>query len=206
MYTCAVGCLVSFALPTYKAGRAKDDTDLIREINECMKYTQADVKNLSPELEETLRSNYDKEARRYRKGLLLTGGTGSGKTYALHAANIRIRELGGYSNVSDVENWVELLFELKDKINGGHVRAFLETVTNRNSVFLDDVGAEKVTEWSQEMMYLIVNRAYENGSTIFISTNLSLEEFTEKYGDRITSRLVEMCSVINLGDEDRRLA
>jgi len=171
-----------------------------------MKYKDAVVQNLDPRVQEVVRSHFDKENRRITKGVFFTGGTGVGKTYALHAIKRRTEEICGYNACSGIENWTELLFELKEKINSNQIRDFLSNqVTNRPHIFLDDVGAEKQTEWSQEMLYMIVNRAYEQCHALFIVTNLTIEEFTEKYGERITSRLVEMCEVIELTGEDRRI-
>ncbi len=171
-----------------------------------MKYKDAVVQNLDPRVQEVVRSHYDKENRRITKGVFFTGGTGVGKTYALHAIRRRTEELCGYNSCSGIENWTELLFELKEKINSNQIRDFLSNqVTNRPHIFLDDVGAEKQTEWSQEMLYMIVNRAYEQCHALFIVTNLTIPEFTEKYGERITSRLVEMCEVIELLGEDKRI-
>lgn len=171
-----------------------------------MKYQNALVQNLDPRVQEVVRSHFDKEALRVTKGVFFTGGTGVGKTYALHAIQKRINELAGYNSCTGIENWTELLFELKEKISANQIRDFLSNhVTNRNHIFIDDVGAEKQTEWSQEMLYMIVNRAYEQCHALFIVTNLTVEQFTEKYGERITSRLVEMCEVVELTGEDRRI-
>lgn len=171
-----------------------------------MKYKDAVVQKLDRRVQDVVRSNYDKGKMKITKGVFFTGGTGVGKTYALHAIKKRTEELCGYSSCSGVENWTELLFELKEKINSNQIRDFLSNqVTNRPHIFLDDVGAEKQTEWSQEMLYMIVNRAYEQCHALFIVTNLTVDEFTEKYGERITSRLVEMCEVIELTGDDRRI-
>ena len=171
-----------------------------------MKYATAHIDHLDTKVIDVVRSNYDKENKRLTKGVFFTGGTGVGKTYALHAIKKRAEEICGYNTCSGIENWAELLFELKEKINSNNIRDFLSNhVTSKLHIFLDDVGAEKQTEWSQEMLYLIVNRAYEQGHALFIVTNLSIEEFTNKYGERITSRLVEMCEVIELTGEDRRI-
>ena len=171
------------------------------------KYRQAETKELDEQIQRVLRLNHDKENHTFDKGIFLTGGTGTGKTYALHAIKNKLVSFSGIGNsVTSVENWVELLFELKDKMGTGQMRDFLnEQITSKKFLFLDDVGAEKQTDWSQEMLYLIVNRVYERQSTLFLVTNLSLKDFTEKYGDRITSRLVEMCEVIELTGEDRRI-
>lgn len=134
------------------------------------------------------------------KGIFLIGATGRGKTYTLHA----IRKNLPREKVTEVENWVELLFELKDKINKGFLKETVYELCRKQYFFIDDLGAEKQTEWSQEILYLIVNRLYEDNKSLFVATNLSLKEFTEKYGDRIADRLGEMCEVVELKGDNLR--
>jgi DNA replication protein DnaC len=104
-----------------------------------------------------------------------------------------------------VENWVELLFELKGKFNiRDGVTTLIDSLTESQYIFLDDVGAEKQSEWSQEMLYLIINRAYNYEKTLFITTNLDEKEFQDKYGDRIFDRIQEICSVIKMPKVNHR--
>lgn len=175
-----------------------------------MKYKDATITNVEQSIRDLLKKNVveipDGEGKIIKKelnrGLFLTGGTGTGKTYTLHAVR---KVLNGWGSATDVENWIELLFELREKISKGYLRDTLKAITDKEYIFIDDLGAEKQTEWSQEMLYLIVNRAYEDGKKLFIATNLSIEQFTEKYGERIASRLFEMCEPKALIGEDKRI-
>lgn len=168
-----------------------------------MRYTDAKIQNLDEKIKELLKRNLDVESSTFVKGLFLTGSTGTGKTYALHAIRKHLQTFG--KDCGDVENWVELLFELKDKIAKGFLRATINDLTTFPIIFIDDIGAEKQTEWGQEMLYLIVNRIYEAEKILFIATNLSFEEFSVKYGDRLTSRILEMCEMKEIIGEDKRI-
>lgn len=173
-----------------------------------MRYDNATTTSLEPHLRELLAKNWSTELNTFSRGIFLTGSTGVGKTYALHAIhnNVLDRETVAKTSVGRVENWVDLLFELKDRISKGGIRDFInDNIIRRSFVFIDDVGAEKQTEWSHEMLYLIVNRLYESQKPLFITTNLSAEEFTAKYGERLVSRIAEMCSVLELTGEDKRI-
>lgn len=165
--------------------------------------------SLSPKIKEFIKENlyvkswkdqYDCEHKKLtsKKGLFLFGITGSGKTYSLETMS----EL--YS-LPVVHNWVEMLFDLKDKMNTGNVKNYLDVITERDFVFIDDVGAEKSTEWVQEVIYLIIDRCYRNKKTLMLTTNLTQEDFAKRYGERILSRLVEMCEMITMEEQDHRL-
>lgn len=157
-----------------------------------MRYADADIKKVDKKIVDLLKKS--------GKGIFLFGDTGRGKTYTLFAINKRFREIGMQSKV---ENWVELLLELRERTQ--YLRDAINELLNTNILMIDDLGSERQTEWSQEILYTIINIAYEREKKIFIATNLSLEKFTLVYGDRIFSRLMEMCEPYELKGKDRRI-
>ena len=72
---------------------------------------------------------------------------------------------------------------------------------------LDDLGAEKRTEWVLEQLYAIVNERYETQRSIVVTTNLQEPELREQIGERTVSRLAEICDqfVIPLYGTDLRM-
>jgi DNA replication protein DnaC len=59
---------------------------------------------------------------------------------------------------------------------------------------LDDLGAEKRTEWVLEQLYSIVNERWQDGRSIVVTTNMiDLDELREQIGARTVSRLLEIC-------------
>ena len=76
---------------------------------------------------------------------------------------------------------------------------------------LDDLGAEKTSEWVEETMNLIVNTRYnERRPTIFTSNYLDIPDDTDpnsllfRIGFRMRSRLHEMCEFIEMDGADYR--
>jgi DNA replication protein DnaC len=69
---------------------------------------------------------------------------------------------------------------------------------------VDDVGAERSSEWVLEQLYAIVNARYEDERSMVITTNLSQERLEEQIGKRTVSRLKEMCEPVPLYGEDAR--
>ena len=76
---------------------------------------------------------------------------------------------------------------------------------------LDDLGAEKTSEWVEETMNLIVNTRYnERRLTIFTSNYEDIPDDTDpnsllfRIGHRMRSRLHEMCEFVELDGADYR--
>jgi DNA replication protein DnaC len=81
----------------------------------------------------------------------------------------------------------------------------LEDVNRPDLLVLDDLGAERTSSWVNDRLYLIINRRYDSGRPILVTTNLDLGELSDKIGDRIVSRLCEMCHKFpEFPDEDYR--
>lgn len=176
-----------------------------------MKYEQAKVDDILPAIREILKTEkYEKSVKgnfdetlqipALKRGLLLKGITGCGKTHTLYSIRSVVKQWG---KSTGIENWVKLLFELK-KDNFSKVNTIIEDIVKSDFIFIDDIGAEKQSEWGEEMLYLIINEAYINEKTLFISTNLEDKEFSEKYGNRLASRIGEMCVPITMPDKDWR--
>src|SRR3712207_9281221 len=59
---------------------------------------------------------------------------------------------------------------------------------------LDDLGAERPTEWVLEQLYSIVNERWQDGRSIVVTSNLvDVERLREQIGSRTVSRLFEIC-------------
>ena len=102
----------------------------------------------------------------------------------------------------------DFLFEMKARIGAGESDfAVIQELLALDMVALDDFGASRVTEYTQEALATLINKLYlknKNGALI-INTNLSLEEIATKIDDRTASRIAEMCEVIKVDGPDRRL-
>ena len=76
----------------------------------------------------------------------------------------------------------------------------------KNSLIIDDFCSEKYSEYIEECFYRILNKRWENSEApLFISSNFSLQEISDRIGDRIASRIAGMCEIIKLEGDDQRL-
>lgn len=82
-----------------------------------------------------------------------------------------------------------------------------ERLASVDLLHIDDLGVEHRTEWVLEQLYALINERYERQRSVVITTNREVHELEQEVGDRIVSRLSEMCGdpgPLPLYAEDRR--
>jgi DNA replication protein DnaC len=99
-----------------------------------------------------------------------------------------------------------LLNEIRDTHGSerSHVE-LLDRLTAVDLLHIDDVGAERTTDWVLEELYSIVNARYEDERSMVITTNLDYDELCEQVSSRTASRLAEMCDQLPVQGGDRRV-
>lgn len=149
------------------------------------------------------------------RSIFITGKCGTGKTFKAvgilktFARLLPCKEfVEPYKNLPIFVNTPELMMRLRGCFlpsakmsEDALLRGYMETPL----LVMDDLGSEKSSEWVLQSLYILTNSRYTEQRPIVITSNLSLEDLTEKLGDRITSRIAGMCRVIKLAGNDRRL-
>lgn len=175
-----------------------------------MRYKKAQLNDIPIDLKNILMSilipKEDRHRGLFTKGLFLYGSTGRGKTHTMYAITNVMRSSG---DDFEIYSWVEALSTIKQNFNKSseYTPHPFESpnFSKLKAIFLDDVGVEKDSEWSQEMLYIIINKAYTQGVPVFISTNLNIKEFGIRYGERILARLEETAIFYELKGVDHRI-
>ena len=130
------------------------------------------------------------------RGLLLFGGVGTGKTYT--AACIANELLA--QGVSVVMTSLVKLIE-----NG--ISDLCSRLSAIDLLILDDLGAERSTDYALEQVYNIVDSRYRAGLPVIYTTNLTLEELKNpadmRYA-RIYDRVLEKCFPVEFRGVSRR--
>ena len=108
----------------------------------------------------------------YCKGLYLHGNFGCGKTYLIAAL---FNELAKRRVSTEIVYYPELLRDIKNDFEtAGDTIDYLEDV---DLLLIDDIGAEKVTEWSRdEILGTILQSRMNNYKTTFFTSNLNINE------------------------------
>jgi DNA replication protein DnaC len=161
--------------------------------------------------------------------LVLAGPTGAGKTHlaagivwevtrrlvaGYEAAVAAVGESGRHPRVPVLPEWlnvadaivaVRLEFgrpsddrEITDRVMRLHRHPAL--------VVLDDLGREKVSDWTGEIVYALVNARYEALLPTLVTTNLTSAELAESPYWPAISRLAEDGALVRIDAPDRRLA
>jgi len=127
-------------------------------------------------------------------GLYFGAPTGAGKTH-LATAILKAVILKGYTGVyCNIARLLEMLRELMFDRADYDDRGFLARCESADLLVLDDLGIETVTGWVQDRLYLLVNRRYEDMGRTIVTTNCDDATLRERVGERVESRLVEMCN------------
>jgi DNA replication protein DnaC len=155
-------------------------------------------------------------------GLLFSGDNGVGKT---HLAVAVLRELAEAKGArGQFWDFHELIREIKSSYDPETKTTelqVLEPVVAMDVLLLDDLGAWKMTDWMNDTLFYILNSRYMAKRPTIITTNyqdvtreeaiaadaLRRREFlVERIGQRLRSRLMEMCLVVRMLGADHRQA
>jgi len=158
------------------------------------------------------------------RGLLLVGGIGTGKT---HLAVGILKELIAVRGSACLFcDYRELLKQIQNSYNDS-VKAtelqVLRPVFDAEVVLLDELGAVKPSEWVWDTVSLILNTRYNDNRTTIITTNFAdepaggvarslsparaaarEETLGDRIGERMRSRLHEMCRIVKMDGPDFR--
>jgi len=138
------------------------------------------------------------------RGLWFYGSVGTGKTTLAMLVSRAALDAGRSVAIYSLPR---LLAEIRATFETDSQGSYVELLDRLAAVDLlhvDDVGAERTSDWVLEQLYAIVNARYEDERSVIITTNLERDALVEQIKERTVSRLEEMCTLVPLYGEDAR--
>lgn len=137
-----------------------------------------------------------------RNCLLLIGSTGTGKTHLAAAiANALVAE-GIPTMFGTFQTHLD---EIRKEFDVSGQKQYLDQIKGIPMLVIDDLGKENRTDWTQSILYNVVNYRYEHLLPIIFTSNLMATELANYCGSAVWSRMNEMCDTIIMQGEDYRL-
>jgi DNA replication protein DnaC len=141
------------------------------------------------------------------RGVWLYGDPGTGKTtLAMLVSKVALERSHSVAIYSLPKLLARIRRTYDAEPGGDSYLTFFERLTSVDLLHIDDLGAEKRSDWVLEQLYALINERYEAQRSILVTTNLDERELKEQIGQRTVSRLVEMCGtcMIPMHGDDRR--
>lgn len=138
-------------------------------------------------------------------GLLLWGDVGTGKSYMAAAIANRVIDRGYSALLTDIGSIVSVMESSFDDR-----RKNLDRILRYDLLVIDDLGAQRGTEYMMEHVYSVIDGRYRSGRPMVITTNFNAEEIkegreSERWG-RIFDRILECCYPVEFKGKSRRRA
>lgn len=119
------------------------------------------------------------EANLKCKGMYLHGSFGTGKSYMM---SVFIKKLAKEGYKCGIAYFPELLVQIRRGYNNYEQHDILETVKNLDVLVLDDIGSEKVTEWSRdEVLGTILQYRMEHNLFTCFTSNYNIKQLQSQY-------------------------
>ena len=149
------------------------------------------------------------------KNLFITGGVGTGKTvFMASLAKEYIKQLKNIQWISYPKFILKLqnsykneVFEVNryDSVKVNPFDLVDDLASYAGYLFIDDLGAEKLTEFVRQTTYYLLNEREQYMLPTIITSNFSLDEIDRDIDKRVSSRICGMCKILKFTGKDRRV-
>ena len=137
------------------------------------------------------------------RSLMLTGTGGLGKTYLLNCIYARVM----YRGLSAVRVTAFRMFEAMRQQHVGNDESYdgFTSLIEAPLLLIDDLGTEPMMRnITVEYLFTLLNERIAAKRHTVIATNLTLDQLKDRYGERVSSRLMDHCGVLQLKGKDLR--
>ena len=136
-------------------------------------------------------------------GLLLWGSVGTGKSFIAACIANALLEQGIPVLIT---NFSKILNQMGGMYSDERYQ-YIASFSHYPLLIIDDLGIERNTEYALGQVYAVIDERYKAGLPVIITTNLTMEELRHPIDvahARIYSRVLEMCTPVQIAGNDRR--
>lgn len=168
----------------------------ISSMGEKFKYSTFDTFNVREGSENAIKAakKYAYEFEKWEGDSIgFWGEPGNGKT---HLAYSVMNHLTTKGYVVVFISMPDLLDKIKSTFGKGSNESqeqIMKALVTCDLLIIDDIGAEKVTDWVEETVFKVIDGRYKRKKPILYTSNLKPLNLAEKLGKRSYDRLLEMC-------------
>ena len=168
------------------------------EKNMSLGYSPREYMEASVDFLKNYANNFSKNSESF----FFTGGTGLGKTHLSLAVMNKVTEKGYTVFYGSSDNIIKQMEKERFGRSNGDIE---EEIENADLLIIDDLGTEFKTAFSETAVYQLINNAILNSVPMIISSNLSITELEERYGQRVVSRLNSFEVINFIGTDIRQI-
>lgn len=156
-----------------------------------------------PELSDAMQqyAKYFDENFEESEGLLLYGDVGTGKTYMAACVANAVIDQGYTARVATFGQIGNEMQQTWEKQN------YIDELCGFDLLIIDDLGAERKSEYMQEIVFNVIDTRCRAGGPLIVTTNLTADELSkpsEMGHKRIYDRILEKCTPIKVDGQSRR--
>ena len=210
LYSCLCRCRSEAREREEEAFQKQQEADKIRRLRSFAladpsyrSWTFANDDNREPKMD-YLRRYAEKwdEVRKEGGGLLLWGDVGTGKSYGAACVVNALTDRG-------IPCLMTTFIRLANELSGGardDKNAYIDSLNRYPLLVIDDLGAERGSDYMQEMVFEVVDARYRSGRPLIVTTNLTLDYLKSPERvmySRIYDRILEMTVPIKFTERRR---
>ena len=138
-----------------------------------------------------------------KSSILFHGIPGSGKTHLAVSLCREILFLPGQKKFF-FNPVIELLYNIRNTFSSNELGSLLKKYTDTDYLILDDLGSEKISQWTVETLIYLIGNRYRELKTTIITSELSVPEIADAESRSIASR-ISHGKVVHINLPDFRL-
>lgn len=173
------------------------DTLSFDYFNDAERASYSNAVNISKNFIRNFNSDY--------QNLLFYGNVGTGKTFLSCCIARELMQNGFSVTYLSADRLFKGLVDLRFGNDKDAYFSYMETINECDLLIIDDLGTEAITERVKADLFTCLNNRDLSEKATLISTNLTLDELSRRYSERIFSRVSSHFTFSKLDGRDIRM-